>query len=357
MAWIKRNLLFVISVVAGLAVTGYCGYLLYSALGQASAASEEYRQKSKNLADLEKKETQPTDANIAAAHADQIRVRQFLADFRKAFADFPTPPKLDPHGFKDFLQHTISRFGQEATNAGVGLTPNYTFGFRSQVETSLNPVESIDPWMQQLEEIGTILRILYQAKINFLIRIQRSSVSQDDNNGEDIIPIVGGTNQWGVVAPYKVDFRAFSTEIAAVLAGFARSSNCFVVKTISVAPSHVPIETLVPPPPAEAPAAAPAQNYIYRPPAPVQPSPFGPGGFERGGREFRDRRMMPRPTPAPQQMQVPVAPAAPAGPEKVLWEQPLFVTIFVDVVKPKPVEQPKAQEPPKRAGRPRQAEH
>jgi hypothetical protein len=356
MAWIKRNLFFVISVAIGLAATGYCGWLLYAALGQTRTAGEDYTQKLKSLQDLQNKKPLPTPESIAAAQADEERVRQFLADFHKAFGDFPAPAKLDPHGFKDYLQRTISRWGLEATNAEVGLTPNYNFSFQEQMDTLSLPAENIEPWMQQMEQIGAILHILYKAKINFLVRIQRPAVSQDDNNGDDVMPLTGGTNQWGVVTPYKAEFRGFSTDVAAVLAGFAGATNCFVVKTIIVAPSHIPVETLAPPPPVTAPAQAP--TMIYRPVTPIpQFNPFGPGEFGRGNRGYGERRMMPRPMPMPQQAQVPVVPAGPAPPEKVLAEAPLFVTIFVDVIKLKAPETPKAPEKPSRGARPRLAEH
>ena len=43
MAWIKRNLFFVISVFVGLLLTGYCAFLLFNSLKENAAVSEEYK--------------------------------------------------------------------------------------------------------------------------------------------------------------------------------------------------------------------------------------------------------------------------------------------------------------------------
>jgi hypothetical protein len=120
----------------------------------------------------------------------------------------------------------------------------------------------------------------------------------------------------------------------------------------------VAVETLAPPPPVTAPVQAP--TLFMRPVTPpMQMNPFGPGGMERFGRD-RERRMMPRLMPMPQPSQAPVLPAGPAPPEKILSEAPLFVSMFVDVIKLKAPAPPKAPEGPagpSRAARPRPAEH
>jgi hypothetical protein len=157
------------------------------------------------------------------------------------------------------------------------------------------------------------------------------------------------TNQWGVVTPYMINFRAFSAEIANVLAGIASSSNCVNVKGIFVSPSKAL------PPVAEAqPTQAPTPQYIYRPPPTMAPNPFMMR--ERGERgnpfsrnpDLMMRRPMPQAQPTPAQV---AAPAVPAGPVIFLTENPLFVTLYIDVVNLK------APETPVAAARPKMAEH
>src|SRR5665213_2440484 len=133
MAWIKRNLYFVITMVVGLGLTGYCGYLLYSALDQNKADREKFFSDKGSLDLLRKKNPFPDEQNIEAAKSDADRVGAFLEEFRKPFADFPAPPKLDDRRFKEYLQNSISQFTLQATNAGVGLPAGYAFSFSQQM--------------------------------------------------------------------------------------------------------------------------------------------------------------------------------------------------------------------------------
>ena len=85
MAWIKRNLFFVITVVVGLGLTGYCGYLLFAALSDNSKASDDLAAAQSSLKDLQNKKPFPDAANIKAAEDDAVRVQKFLDEISEAF--------------------------------------------------------------------------------------------------------------------------------------------------------------------------------------------------------------------------------------------------------------------------------
>jgi len=322
MVWIKRNLFFVISVAVGLLLTGYCGYLLYSSLDANSVVSDDYKTTQSNLGDMQQKTPFPSKENIQAAKEDQDNVHKFLVEFRKRFAPFPAPPVKDDKGFKIYLEDSLVQFRAEATNAGVQLPPGYTFAFSGLMGKLNYPPGNIASWMQQLQEIRTILDILYRAKINYLGSLSRVPVSIDDTGAGDLLQAATVTNQWGVVTPYKITFRGFSTEIAAVMDGFARSSNCFIIKSIDVAP-----DTSVQPIVVQTSPQQPAANYV---PPPQYPNP----ALNRMGRE--------RGVPGLRPLPVPVTPApgvssavnmVATAPVIILSENPLLVTISVDVVK------------------------
>jgi len=322
MAWIKRNLFFVIGVAVGLLLTGYCGYLLYSSVNANAGVSEDYTSKLSNLQAMQQKSPFPSTENIEAAKADQTHIRMFLANFRKRFEPFPAPPSEDERGFETYLKDSLIQFRAEATNAGVQLPPDYAFSFSGLIGRLNYPVGNIAPWMQQLEEIGAILNILYEAKINYLAGLQRAPVSPDDNAAGDCLTVTTVTNQWGIVSPYKITFRGFSAEIAAVLEGFARSSNCFIIKAIDVAPdTSVQQSTPQQPVPPQA-----ATSYIF-PPRYASPG-FSPLERERGASRYR-----PAPPPVAAAPVPGAAAAASSASLIVLSERPLLVTLFVDVVK------------------------
>jgi hypothetical protein len=330
MVWIKRNLFFVISAAAGLLLTGYCAWLLYNSLNSNSGVSEEYKTTFSSFEAFQKKSPYPSKENIQAAKADQERVRLFLADFRKRFAPFPAPPVKDEKGFKTYLEENLVRFRAEATNAGVLLPPDYAFAFSGLIGKLTYPPASIGPWMQELEEIDTILNILYRAKINYLGGLQRVPVATDDTGMGDILAAATVTNQWGIVTPYKITFRGFSAEIAAVMEGFAQSSNCFIIQAIAVNPDTSVQSVVVQPAPQQ-----PAGNYAPRPqnPNPPQNPNFGP--IRPRGRPVGPPLMRPAPVPvaAAPAAAVPGGGASAPSVVTILSENPLLVTVSINVVK------------------------
>jgi hypothetical protein len=340
MPWIKRNLYFVITVIVGLGVIGFCAYLLLSALDQNKEASAKYASDQSQLESFEKKVPYPDRQNIEAAEKDAERVRNFLAEFRKPFAGFPPQPSLNDQQFKEYLQKCIQQFTLEATNAGVGLplpNPNpYAFSFSQQVNPLNYPSEAIAPWMQELAEIKAILRILFDAKINYLQTIKRPAVTGEEPAGDDYMLAGTVSNASTIVTPYCVNFRGFSSEIANVLAGVAASSNCLIVRAIHVYPSKEPLPQLVD---LQQPAPAPPPQQYQFQPQPMPDIPNNPFMQQNiGGRMRGERRgFAPQPT-----MQQPVyqPPPVPTGPTLVLTETPLFVTIYIDVVKLKALEAP-----------------
>ena len=103
---------------------------------------------------------------------------------------------------------------------------------------------SLEPLSVQLGEVKAICDVLFQAKINSLDNIRRERVSDDDLKGPqtDYLSEKSVTNELAVLSPYEVSFRCFSSELAAVLAGFASSPCGLMVKTINVesAPAAAP---------------------------------------------------------------------------------------------------------------------
>jgi hypothetical protein len=327
MVWIKRNLIFVISMAVGLLLTGYCGYLLYSSLDANSGVSANYLSTLNNLQMMQQKSPSPTKENIQLAKDDQARARKFLADARKRFAPFPTPSFEDEKGFHTRLGESLATFRTEATNAGVQLpAADFPFGFPGLMEKFNYPRGNIAPWLQQLEEISAILDILYGAKINSLVDLQRGAVSSEDSGAG--LPAANVTNQWGISSPYKMKFQSFSGELAAVIEGFAQASNCFIIKDISVESTEKSVQQNAVQSFQEQPVSGSSMRSQYVNPMRPRPRPERgvPGGIPAA-----------RPTPTPRVAVRPAAPAAvamsSASAVKILSESSLVVTLSVDVIK------------------------
>ncbi|MEO5803079.1 MAG: hypothetical protein ABIR24_06080 [Verrucomicrobiota bacterium] len=328
MPWIKRNLFFVVGGLGALVLMGFAGFFLFANIKKDKTVSEELERQISELNRLYAMDPHPGTEdvdNITAAKKEQQRIRAFLNDAHKLFVPVVPYEKTNNKGFNNLLLSTIYELQTSATNAGVVLPPQFAFTFSAQKGMLTFTPGSIEPWTAQLSEIKAICSILYEARINALEGLRRVPVSPDDPIGTaDYLTTTIVTNDIAVVSPYEVTFRSFSGELGAVMDGILRSTNCFIVKTLNVVQSQVPIPGLNPN------ISAPGFNPVYPPPAAAVPS----------ARDLVDRynpvgAPFPRPvapTPAP----VPGRPPPVAGSTVFLSEKPLRVTLLIDVVKLKP---------------------
>ncbi len=328
MAWIKRNLIFVITMIVGLALAGAAGYFVYTAAGAEADAKDQYTSALNDLTTLQQKKPFPSKANIDIANQDSERVAGLAKKLGSSFANFPAPPTLDARGFIDYLNTNLIAFRVMATNANVTLmSPDYAFSFAAEANTLSFATTDFQPWEEELEQIKGIVEILCDAKINSLDTLQRAPMAGEDpnGNGPDYVPnATVVSNQTQVEMPYRVSFHGFSDQIAKVLEGFAHSEHCYLVKDVEVSASAA-----VPGGYSQPIMAQPAPGQPYQPPIMY---PYQGGG--NSGRDLLARRRGGFRQPIPEQpiMVAPTAPPVPTGPVTILKPMPLYVTITVDTV-------------------------
>jgi hypothetical protein len=344
MDWIKRNLYFLIGSLVALALMGLAGWYLYSKWQLnndiLSGLDEQYA-KLKRLYEQNPHPGSGKIDNIKIAKDQQQELRDYIGKTRPYFQPCPPIPqpesgKLTSQEFSSALSRTIDQMQRDAAKASVALPPNdsknnsYSFSFAAQKESLAYLPGSLAPLSQQLGEVKAICAVLFAAKVNSLDNLRRERVSDDDLKGPqtDYLSEKSVTNELALLSPYEVTFRCFSSELAAVLAGFA-SSPCgmMIVKTINVesAPAPPPSEPM-PPPVAYAPAP---------PPRPVEPPRSAEDAFnDRYGLRGRGRpRYSPQPTPVYVQPAPMAPPANKGGLPQALDEKQLKVTLVLNVVK------------------------
>jgi hypothetical protein len=357
MAWIKRNLYFVIGSVAALALMGWAGYFLYSQWSLNNTVLASLNEDYEKLRSLNSQNPHPGSGqvdNIKEAKAQRDQLREFLKLPRIYFqriAAIPDQPKVTDQDFTSALSHTLDQLQRDATNASVNIPANYGFSFEAQRPRVQFAAGSLPPLSVQLGEVKAIAEVLFQAKINWLDNLRRERVSADDSSGPqaDYVPDKSVTNELAVMTPYEVTFRGFSSELAAVLSGFASSSNGFTIKTINVepapatdtTPAATPYSQYIPPTgqmqrPQDA-AARYAQRYGINPGGPSGGDRYGGGGAANlGGIPLRGLG-----TPNPQPTYTPTYPTGATPPATsgrgalptVLDEKQLKVSMAIVVVK------------------------
>jgi hypothetical protein len=320
MAWIKRNLLFVIGGAVAVVLLGLGGFYTYSSWSHNAQSTEKLTEIYQTLQNLQMQKPAPGNDKInnTSIAREQIQaVQEWTAGARKYF----TPVKRIPAGavtseaFASALRRTIDLLQREADTGSVTLPPKYDFSFSAQRPLVKFAAGSLEPLATQLGEVKAISEILFSTRINALDSIQRLRISDDDLKGPqgDYLDGQPVTNDLAVITPYVVTFRCFTPELAAVLCAFANSSNAFLIKSINVQPASTATATTAYP-------GAPGMGYgEVAPPPGVVPGAYPPGmGYPYA-----------QPGMAPAQ---PAATSVRGGLPTVLKEQLLRVTMEVDFV-------------------------
>jgi len=241
MGWIKRNLYFVIGGGISVILLGLAGWYCYS---KYDLNNQKWEALSKQYEDLKRfagETPHPGSGavnNIQAAKEFRTNCLDFIRHATNYFvriAPLPDLPKITDRDFAFALTHTIDQLRRDATNASVGLPPDYEFSFLAESRKTYFQ-GSLEALSVQLGEVKTICDALFQAKVNSLDSLRREKVSPDDaaGNATDYHGDKSVTNEMAILTPYEIVFRCFTPELAAVLSSFASSSNGLVVKTMDV---------------------------------------------------------------------------------------------------------------------------
>jgi hypothetical protein len=249
MGWIKRNLFFVIGLLIAVLLLAGAGFYDFQSWRANQDAIEKLNEISSQIEQDNNYHPSPGNAqtdNIQIAKDQIQQLQKWLIrtrDYFQPIAPIPNPPdgQVSSEMFAPALSQTVRQLQKEAQDANVELPPQYYFSFTAQSDKAVFDSSTLGQVAQQLGDVRSIVEILFGARINELEGIQRLSISKDDVGGQqsDYLldqPITSNSGL-GVLTPYQVTFRGFSSDIANVLAAFASSPHGFIVQTISVQPA------------------------------------------------------------------------------------------------------------------------
>ncbi len=369
MAWIKRNLYFLVGSAVALVLIGLAGWYLYAKWQLNGENLAKLEQDYAMLKDLNDKKPHPGNGkidNIKTAIEQTAELGGFKDKARGRFAriaPIPDLPKADltDQSFATNFSRTISQLQRDATNASITVPADYSFSFQAQARKLSFAAGSLQTLSVQLGEVRALCDVLFQAKINAIESIRRERASPDDLTSSetgDYLPDKSQTNAsvGAVLSPYELTFRCFSQELGTAVAGFACSPYSMVVKAINVEalapgtpevgptfaqpinPGPVSIAPGMPEAPRRSPEQEARMRYLR-----YGPSAFGRGGGPGGAGGYGPGRLSrDRPAPGTQPYRPPIAPApgattgtpgAKAGPTLALDEKQLKVVMLVSIVK------------------------
>ena len=323
MPWIKRNLVFVISLAVALLLIGAGTFFIFSAAGDADAANTELESKKGEYDKLVTRDPYPNSKNIELAKEEQARLSALRTNILKTFAKYPKIEALDDASFKALLSRVISELERDADRKGVklpspsGSSTKYNFTFDTQRRELRLAPNTLEPLALALTDIKDICQILFGSKIHSLVSIKRTAIGTNELAGSGDLMTKKVTTNAVVKAgihPYEVQFQCFTSELDDVFNRLVSAPNAYVIKVVNIergSSADSPAE--------QSPALAAAANPMM-------------------AMRARYGLMMPQPQAAP------AAAAAPAGKvgEVVLEQKPIKVTLGLEVVRLIPEPEPAA---------------
>ena len=244
MAWIKRNLVLVISGVIALGLLAYGGWFFFSAVQKNKEIDNEIEQAKRDIEGYLKKPVTPNANNLVLVKQELERMNKFIADSKKLFPSPPPPSEpLNALSFKSLLETTINDLYRDARSVGILLPTNYYFSFEAQRLPVTFPTESLLPLRERLHEVQLLSKILIDARVNRLEAIRRAPVVGERPPGNtsgdsDYVKITPRVNQeTGMsLSPYEMTFQCFSAELATVIDSLQKAKYGFVIHALNSEP-------------------------------------------------------------------------------------------------------------------------
>ena len=246
MSWVKRNLYFLVGATVAVLLLGLAGFYFYRNYSLNNGNLQRLQDAYSQLDHLIRADPNPGNDkvdNIAIARAQRTQAAAEIGKVQKHF--LPIPPIPNPTNkvvakeeFASALRRTFEELNNAASAASVTMPPHYSYTFEAERQLTIFAEGSLEPLSVKLGEVKAICNVLFAARINSLDTLRRERVSPDDLKGpqSDFLDALSVTNQLAVLTPYEVVFHCFSTELAAVLSGFADDPHGFVIKALNVEP-------------------------------------------------------------------------------------------------------------------------
>jgi hypothetical protein len=248
MAWIKRNLVLVISGVIALGFLAYGGWFFYSAVQRNKDIDTEIEQTKRDIESFLSKPVTPNATNLVLVKKEMDRLNQFIAESKKLFPATPAPTEpLNALSFKSLLETTINDLYRDSRSVGILLPTNYYFSFEAQRLPVTFPAETLLPLRERLYEVQMLSKMLIDARVNRLEAIRRAPVPGERPVGASVgdndyvkynsrVNAETGMSLW----PYELVFQCFSSELATVIDSLQKAKYGFVIQGFNSEPVVIP---------------------------------------------------------------------------------------------------------------------
>src|SRR6266567_8580851 len=180
MLWIKRNIFLALGgLMAALLLSGGIVYFL-AAKSKNEKLEDEIGRTTNSLNNLYNSPVFPGATNIDTAKRETEKLRAAVGQMQTLFAPVPAE-KVTGLAFRSYRDNTLAELHHLADQARTTLpTKTYAFSFQTQKDKVDFKEGTFPAIPQQMAEIKTLCKILFDAHVDPLVNVRRSRVSKDD---------------------------------------------------------------------------------------------------------------------------------------------------------------------------------
>ncbi len=241
MLWIKRNLLFFVSLLVAAGLFGWGCYYLYDNWDQNVTLQKQLEETEADLKKIyEGSAVFPNTTNIAILRQQDADLKQFVSDAVAVRKPVNFDSKISSSNFKTQLDTTLAELNREAEKARIAVAQK-DFSFAA-IKPLVNFAEGTVPVLaEQLAEIRVICGLLFRSEISSLESLKREPISRDDAaaaGSPDYHNLIRRTNDLtgDISSFYLVTFQGFSETLASVVDNMQRAPEGVTVKLFTTAP-------------------------------------------------------------------------------------------------------------------------
>jgi len=241
MLWIKRNLFLAAGGLVALLLLGGGIFYFLREEGRKKSIVAEWEANKSELDRLQKQKPYPSQDNIKRAKEESDKLRAAASQLHRFFTPVPAT-NVTGVAFRAYRDNTLAELQRMAEQAKTTLPGrDYAFSFETQKRKTDFKDRTFPAIPEQMAEVRTLCRVLFDAHVDPLVNIRRARVSQDDDESgaaSDYLTLDVETNAETatVSSPYELTFGCLSSDLALVLQGLAASPHGFIVKAIHVEP-------------------------------------------------------------------------------------------------------------------------
>ena len=126
------------------------------------------------LAILNGRDPFPSEDNVGVVQTNLFVLREFFTNLMASLQQGQVEPrKMEPAEFNPLLDRTSQRLYQRAKGMKVVLPVRFAFGFDRYAEGTLPAASDLPRLVQQLETVDLLCGLLYAAKINEIMAVER----------------------------------------------------------------------------------------------------------------------------------------------------------------------------------------